>query len=82
VTGQLSFSGADRTGIILLQHFVNNNLTTIGRYVPIGKGGKMEINTSLIQWLTPSNEKPNDGSISEFDVFILSFAIWLMSHLR
>ncbi|XP_064640093.1 uncharacterized protein LOC135495414 isoform X1 [Lineus longissimus] len=74
VTGHLAFSGADRPGIILLQQFsASNNLTTIGRYVPVTKGGKMEINNSLIQWLMPRNEKPDDGTISPEVCSIESF---------
>ncbi|XP_074645062.1 uncharacterized protein LOC141914425 [Tubulanus polymorphus] len=65
VTGHLSMSGANRTGITYIQQFYSGNITTVGRYVPTrgNKKGRLKMELKLIKWLNPSGTQITDGRI-------------------
>lgn len=63
VTGPLSFVGSSRISDVIIWQWIQNESHRIGVYHPLSPTeGNLYLNESNIIWLTPSGQKPDDGS--------------------
>jgi len=77
-SGPVAFAGADRTGIININQHIDNGSQMVGQFSPEvnrNLSERLELDETIIRWMTSDGKHPTDGTLSEFYVHLFKYVV-------